>query len=96
MRHELRTLCLLGQFVLYLFVSWCRLLMTFANSLDSDQARQNVGPELDPNCLTLMVFLKEFFRYVDFEKKSADDKKSVKISQEAESTLIFCIYINRS
>ena len=25
----------------------------FANSLDPDQARQNVGPDLDPNCLTL-------------------------------------------
>ena len=23
-----------------------------ANSLDPDQARQNVGPDLDPNCLT--------------------------------------------
>ena len=22
-----------------------------SNSLDSDQARQNVGPDLDPNCL---------------------------------------------
>ena len=22
--------------------------------------RQNVGPDLDPNCLTLIVFLKEF------------------------------------
>ena len=31
----------------------------FANSLDPDQAQQNVGPDLDPNCLTL-VFLKEF------------------------------------
>ena len=30
-----------------------RLLITFANSLDPDQARQNVGPDLDPNCLTL-------------------------------------------
>ena len=34
----------------------CCLLITFANcfanSLDPDQARQNVGPELDPNCLT--------------------------------------------
>ena len=30
-----------------------RLLLTFANSLDPDQARQNVGPDLDPNCLTL-------------------------------------------
>ena len=32
---------------------FCRLLITFANSLDPDQARQNVGPDLDPNCLTL-------------------------------------------
>ena len=28
------------------------LLITFANSLNPDQARQNVGPDLDPNCLT--------------------------------------------
>ena len=28
------------------------LLITFANSLDPDQARQSVGPDLDPNCLT--------------------------------------------
>ena len=26
---------------------------TFANRLDPDQDRQNVGPDLDPNCLTL-------------------------------------------
>ena len=32
---------------------FCRLVITFANSLDPDQARQNVGPDLDPNCLTL-------------------------------------------
>ena len=31
---------------------FCCLLITFANSLDPDQARQNVGPNLDPNCLT--------------------------------------------
>ena len=30
------------------------LLISFANSLDPDQARQNVGPDLDPNCLTLI------------------------------------------
>ena len=29
------------------------LLITFANSLDPDQARQNAGPDLYPNCLTL-------------------------------------------
>ena len=30
----------------------CYLLIIFAISLDPDQARQNVGPDLDPNCLT--------------------------------------------
>ena len=32
---------------------FCRLLITFANSLATlapDQDRQNVGPDLDPNC----------------------------------------------
>ena len=28
-------------------------LKTFANSLDPDQDRQNVGPDLDPNGLTI-------------------------------------------
>ena len=28
------------------------LLITFANSLDPDQARENNGPDLDPSCLT--------------------------------------------
>ena len=31
---------------------FCHLLITFANSWDPDQARQKVGPDLDPNCLT--------------------------------------------
>ena len=33
-------------------VNFCHLLITYANILDPDQARQNVGPDLDPNCLT--------------------------------------------
>ena len=33
--------------------NFCHLLITFANSFDPDQARQNVGPDLDPNCLTM-------------------------------------------
>ena len=37
---------------------------TFANKLDPDQGRQSVGPDLDPNCLTLKVFLKEFLDMV--------------------------------
>ena len=32
---------------------WCRLLITIANSLGPDQARQNVGPDLESNCLPL-------------------------------------------
>ena len=32
--------------------NFCSLLIAFANSLDPDQVRQNVGPDLDPNCLT--------------------------------------------
>ena len=32
---------------------FCHLLITFANSLDPDQDQQNVGPDLDPNHLTL-------------------------------------------
>ena len=32
---------------------FCRLIMAFANSLDPDHDRQNVGLDLDPNRLTL-------------------------------------------
>ena len=34
-------------------VKFFRQLMTSANSLDQDQDRHSVGPDLDPNCLTL-------------------------------------------
>ena len=47
------------------------LLITFANSLDPDQdwVRQNIGPDLDPNCFDADgIFLKEFFKKVNFEK----------------------------
>ena len=36
-------------------------------------------PDLDPNCLTLMVFLKEFFEKKLILKLSADDKTACKI-----------------
>ena len=43
------------------------------NSLDPDLARQNVGSDLDPKCLTFfMVFLKYLFLKVYFEKKKAE------------------------
>ena len=37
------------QVVLYLTLCPLCLLRTFANSLDPDQARHNVGPDLDQN-----------------------------------------------
>ena len=60
----------------------CRLLITFANSLDQDQDRQNVGPDLDRSKLfdTLMVFLKEFFRKkLIFQKIQQMTKKHAKL-----------------
>ena len=57
---------------------FCRLLITFAKSLEPDQALQVVGPGLELNCVTLMVFLKEFSEKVDFEKNQRDDIKSMK------------------
>ena len=66
---------------LKLFACLCRLLITFANSLDPDQAQHNVRPDLDSNCLTLMVFLKEFFEKVDFKKIIRCVKKACKITQ---------------
>ena len=50
----------------------CGVLINFANSLDPDQQRQNVGPDLDPNRSTLMVIL------IFFVEKSADDNQSMK------------------
>ena len=41
--------------------NFCHLLISFANSLDPDQARQNVGPDLDPNCLTDVIPERFFF-----------------------------------
>ena len=41
-------------------------MINFANSLNPDQARQNVGPDLDSKCLTL--FLRDFLKKVNIEK----------------------------
>ena len=41
-----------GRAIAQLFAYKCRLLINFANSMDPDQARRNVGPDLGPNCLT--------------------------------------------
>ena len=40
---------------------------------------QNIGPDLDPNCLTLMLFMKEFFEKVNFEQNQETTKDHGKI-----------------
>ena len=59
------------------------LLITFANSLDPDQAEKTSGLIWIHNVDTLMVFLKEIFEKVRFEKKkkSKDNQKACKIVQ---------------
>ena len=76
-----------GIKITLIFLYLCHLLKTIANSLDPDEAQQNVGPDLDPICLTLRIFLKEFFKKVDFEKNSRQQKSiTCKFSQYAMSS----------
>ena len=53
------------------------LLITFANSLDPDQGLALSGSKLFH---TLMVFLKEFFEKVDFEKNQQKTKEHAKLN----------------
>ena len=48
-----RFLFFISQSTLTLLAATCHLMITFANSLDADQDRHSVGPDLDPNHLTL-------------------------------------------
>ena len=59
--------------------NFCHLLLTFANSLDPEQDRQNVCPDLDldlnRSTLSLVIMsLKDFFEKVDFEKNQQHEK----------------------
>ena len=82
---------------LYSFLAsgdFCRLLKTFANSLDPDQARQNVGPDLDPNCLTLWwyswkIFLKKLIlKKIHRQQKSMQNYPACK---ELSLSVAFCL-----
>ena len=70
-------------------LSFCCLLITFANSLDPDQDGQNVHPDLDPNCLTLWQCSWKYFWKSVFWKKSADGNKSMKNFPAC--TVIICL-----
>ena len=76
----------LKELILHASCNFYHLLMNFANSFDPDLVRQIVGPVLEPNCLTLMIFLKDFFfekknDFLELKKKSAEDKRACKINQ---------------
>ena len=57
--------------------NFCQLLITFANSLDPDQDRHNVGHDLDPNCLTLMVFSKKLILKLQFKESDVSPVKTL-------------------
>ena len=62
----------------------CRWLITFANSLDPDQARQDVGPDLDANNLTPWWYSWKNLRKSWFLKNLQTIKKW-KITQHAQT-----------
>ena len=47
---------------------FCRLVITFANSLDPDQDRQNVGPPFGTDNVPEVFFLKKLILKVSNEK----------------------------
>ena len=80
--------CMLS--VLIRIGDFCHLLITFANSLDQDQARQNEGPDLDPNCLThwwyswkIFFFEKDNFKKVHRWRKTMQNYPTCKAFVEA-------------
>ena len=54
---------------------FCHVLINFANSLDPDQDRQNVGPDPNPKCLTLWKYSSINF----YEKASGRQIKQKKL-----------------
>ena len=50
-------------------------LIALVNSLDPDQAQQNGGPHLDPNCFDTYDCVPEFcLEKINFKKSSYDQK----------------------
>ena len=55
------------------FSQWL-LLVAYANSLDPDQVRQNVGPDLDPSCLSLWWLFLKILKTIILKKISRRQK----------------------
>ena len=47
-----------------------------------------VGPDLDPNCLTQVVFLEEFFELDDFGEKKTPQKQCKNTKTKKKQTFI--------
>ena len=62
----------------------------FCKQFGTRSGPANVGPDLDPNCLTLMVFLTKFFKNADFEKNHQTTKsmKNYSGGKELSSTYL--------
>ena len=68
----------------------------FANSFDPDQERQYVGPDLEPNCVTLfrlMVILKDPFEKVNFEY---ENPLTVELPKFCSHNLRISLYMQKS
>ena len=59
--------------------------MTFANRLDPDQAQQNIGPDLDPSCLTLLYSWTNVLKEKIWKKKIGEDKNRIRPVKHAKS-----------
>ena len=69
---------------------FCRLLITFANSLDPDLAWQNIGPDLDSNCLTLwLYFWKIVLKKLILKKNTQTTKKHAKLPSK-QRVKVYC------
>ena len=58
---------------------FCHLLMIFANILDPDQAQKNIGPDLDPICLTCCYFRKNILKEVVLKNICRQQKSHEKL-----------------
>ena len=61
--------------------------LTFANSLDPDNDRHNVGLDQDPNCLALLLCSPKS----RIKQKSVDDNKNMRHSS-ANKELTLCLF----
>ena len=66
----------------------CRLLTTFVNSLEPEQARQNVGPDLGPSCLTSRWY-SEIFEKIDFQQKNLQMTKRMQNYPVCKEFIVF-------